>query len=181
MVCVLEQGWNKTLQGCGPPGTEFDTPGLESCHVLSVASRSSRSVLQYPSLVSSVRDAPVVSARTAGIPKPTHLSPPVLELIPLPAAFPIWGIALWSVWAAYTTNETLEMAPATETSPEVAADAAEPPEMAALASNPCVVVAPTNALSACHVVVEGTIAELSLYPDGTTVLSKRWRHPLQNL
>ncbi len=28
MVCVLEQGWNKTLQGCGPPGTEFDTTGL---------------------------------------------------------------------------------------------------------------------------------------------------------
>ncbi len=28
MVCVLEQGWNKTLQGCGPPGTEFDTPAL---------------------------------------------------------------------------------------------------------------------------------------------------------
>ncbi len=30
MVCVLEQGWNKTLQGCGPPGTEFDTPALHS-------------------------------------------------------------------------------------------------------------------------------------------------------
>ncbi len=29
MVCVLEQGWNKTLQGCGPPGTEFDTPAVE--------------------------------------------------------------------------------------------------------------------------------------------------------
>ncbi len=24
MVCVLEQGWNKILQGCGPPETEFD-------------------------------------------------------------------------------------------------------------------------------------------------------------
>ncbi len=32
MVCVLEQGWNKTLQGCGPPGTEFDTPGLKEYH-----------------------------------------------------------------------------------------------------------------------------------------------------
>ncbi len=31
MVCVLEQGWNKTLQGCGPSGTEFDTPALRSC------------------------------------------------------------------------------------------------------------------------------------------------------
>ncbi len=29
MVCVLEQGWNKTLQGCGPPGIEFDTPDLD--------------------------------------------------------------------------------------------------------------------------------------------------------
>ncbi len=29
-LCVLEQGWNKTLQGCGPPGTEFDTPDLEA-------------------------------------------------------------------------------------------------------------------------------------------------------
>ncbi len=28
-VCVLEQSWNKTLQGCGPPGTEFDTPAIE--------------------------------------------------------------------------------------------------------------------------------------------------------
>ncbi len=28
MLCVLEQGWNKTLQGCGPLGTEFNTPGL---------------------------------------------------------------------------------------------------------------------------------------------------------
>ncbi len=27
MVCVLEQDWNKTLQGCGPPG-KFDTPGV---------------------------------------------------------------------------------------------------------------------------------------------------------
>ncbi len=30
MVCVVEQGWNKTLQGCSPPGTEFDTPVLVS-------------------------------------------------------------------------------------------------------------------------------------------------------
>ncbi len=34
MVCVLEQGWNKTLQGCCPPGIEFDTPAL---HYKSVA------------------------------------------------------------------------------------------------------------------------------------------------
>ncbi len=30
MVCVLDQGWNKTLQGGGPPETEFDTPALGS-------------------------------------------------------------------------------------------------------------------------------------------------------
>ncbi len=54
-------------------------------------------------------------------------------------------------------------------SPEVAMHAAEPPEAAVLTSAHCVVMAPSNALSACHVTVEGTIAELSLYPDGTTV------------
>ncbi len=31
------------------------------------------------------------------------------------------------------------------------------------------VVVPSKVLSACHVTVEGTIAELNLYPDGTTV------------
>ncbi len=36
-----------------------------------VTPRYPRSVLQYPSLVSSVRDAPVVSARAAGISKPS--------------------------------------------------------------------------------------------------------------
>ncbi len=34
MVCVLEQGWNKTLQGCGPPGTEFDTPATLALSIL---------------------------------------------------------------------------------------------------------------------------------------------------
>ncbi len=43
------------------------------------------------------------------------------------------------------------------------------PEAAVLASAPCVVVVPSNALSACHVTVKGTVAELSLYPDGTTL------------
>ncbi len=109
------------------------------------------------------------------------------------------GIAFWCVWAAYTTTELPETAASTmmslsvaadaaeppevvalaavfpepmvpaAVSPEVAALAAEPPEAAVLASAPCVVVAPSNTLSACHVTVEGTIAELSLHPDGTTV------------
>ncbi len=55
-------------------------------------------------------------------------------------------------------------------SPEVAADAAEPPEVAVLSLIPCMVVAPSNALAACHVTVKGTIAELSAFvetPDGT--------------
>ncbi len=30
IVYVLGQGWNKTLPGCGPPGTEFNTPVLDS-------------------------------------------------------------------------------------------------------------------------------------------------------
>ncbi len=104
----------------------------ESLHVSaempeSVTPRNLRSVLRVPCLVSSVRDAPLVSARTAGIPKPTHFSPPVPELIPLLVVLPTMGIALWCIWAAYTTTEILEMAAATKMSPEVAADAAEPP------------------------------------------------------
>ncbi len=74
-----------------------------------------------------MRDAPLVSARAAGIPKPTHFSPPVPELIPLSVVLPTMGIALWCIWAAYTTTETLETAAATEMNPEVVADAAEPP------------------------------------------------------
>ncbi len=49
-------------------------------------------------------------------------------------------------------------------SPEVAAHAAEPPEEAVLASAPCVVVAPSNALSARHVTVEGTVDERCTCP-----------------
>ncbi len=42
-------------------------------------------------------------------------------------------------------------------SPEVAAHAAEPPEAAVFASAPCMVVAPSNVLSACHVTVKETV------------------------
>ncbi len=28
MECILEAGLELTLQGCGPPGTEFDIPGI---------------------------------------------------------------------------------------------------------------------------------------------------------
>ncbi len=59
------------------------------------------------------------------------------------------------------------MAPA-GASPEVAEHIAVPPEVAALTSAPCVVV-PSNALSACHAELKGTIAVLSLFPDGTTI------------
>ncbi|ROL43189.1 hypothetical protein DPX16_18592 [Anabarilius grahami] len=97
----------------------------ESCHVLSVAPRSLRSFLRYPSLVSSVRDTPLVSARASGIPKSAHSSLPAPELIPLSAALPIMGITLWCIWAAYTTAE----------SPEVAAYSAEPPIVAAPVSS----------------------------------------------
>ncbi len=138
-----------------------------------------------------MRDAPLVSTHTAGIPKPTHSSPPVPELISLSEVLPMMGIAVWCFWAAYTTTELSEVAASTTMSPEVAADAAEPhevvvltavfpkamvaahaaepPEAAVLPSAPCVMVVPSNALSVCHVTVEGTIAELSLYPDGTIV------------
>ncbi len=56
-------------------------------------------------MMSSVRDAPLVSSHAAGIPKPTLLSPPVFELFPLSVALPTMGIALWCVWAAFTTAE----------------------------------------------------------------------------
>ncbi len=60
----------------------------------SVTPRNLRSVPRVPGLISSVRDAPLVSTRAAGIPKPTHSSPPVLELILLSEVLPIIGIAL---------------------------------------------------------------------------------------
>ncbi len=85
----------------------------ESCDDLSVTSRYSRSVLRFPSLVSSVMDAPLVSACAAGIPKPTHSSPPVPELIPLSEVLPMMGITFWCVWAAYTTTELPEVTVAT--------------------------------------------------------------------
>ncbi len=57
-------------------------------------------------------------------------------------------------------------------SPEVAADAAEPTEAAVLPLIPCMVVAPSNALAACHITIKGTITELTVFvetPDGTAV------------
>ncbi len=42
IVCVLEQGWNKTLQGCGSSGTEFDTPALKDKKNCTVNSRLNR-------------------------------------------------------------------------------------------------------------------------------------------
>ncbi len=149
----------------------------ESCNNLPLTPRYSRSVLRFPSLVSSVRDVPLVSARAAGIPKSTHSNPYVPELISLPEALPMMGIALCCVWAAYSTTELLEVAKSTVMSPEVAAHAAEPPEAAVLASAPCMVVAPSNSYPACHITVEGTVDEhcpypvneLYLFPDVTTV------------
>ncbi len=119
-----------------------------------------------------MEDPQLQSAGAAGIPKLTHSSPPVPELIPLSVALPIMGIALWCVWAAYTTTEPPEVAASilispkvvtdaveppevvahatvspeamapAAVSPKVAAYAAEPPEATALASAPCVVVVP---------------------------------------
>ncbi len=67
------------------------------------------------------------------------------------------GIALCCVWAAYTTSELPQaMAPAAA-SPELAAHATEPPEAPVLTSAPCMVVAPSNVLSACHVTVKETV------------------------
>ncbi len=154
-------------------------------------------MLRFPSLFSSVRDAPLVSARSAGIPKPTHSSPPVSELIALSEVLPMMGIAFWFVWAAYTTTELPEVTVATIMSSEVAADAAEPPEVVTLVtvfpevmvpdavspkmaadaakpseavvlfSVPCMVVEPSNALSTCHITVKGTIAKTSAFVESS--------------
>ncbi len=140
-----------------------------------------------------------MSARTAGIPTSTHVNPPVPELIPLSEALPRIGIALCCIWAAYTITELPEVATSTVISPEVAADAAEPrgvvtlaavpaeamalaavssevvayaaepPEAAVLVSSPCMVVAPNNVLSTCHVAVKETVTEHYLSPGVTTV------------
>ncbi|KAF4100023.1 hypothetical protein G5714_018219 [Onychostoma macrolepis] len=137
--------------GCSSRVTAAVRPGSQQ-HVsadLPDTPRSSRSVFHYPSLMSSLRDVPLVSAHTAGIPKPTHSNPPVLMHIPLSEALPLMGIALCCVWAAYTTAELPEVATPAVASPEVAVHAAEPPEAAGLASAPCMVVAPSNALSLC--------------------------------
>ncbi len=50
-----------------------------------------------------------MSAHAAGIPKPTHSSPSVPELIALSEVLPMMGIAFWCVWAAYTTTEPPEV------------------------------------------------------------------------
>ncbi len=120
---------------------------------------SRETVIKCQRLASSVEDPPLVSARTAGIPKPAHSNPSVPVLIPLSEALPMMGNALCCIWAAYTTTELLEVATSTVMSPEVAAHAAEPPEAAVLTSAPCVVVAPSNAHPAHHVTVEGTVDE----------------------
>ncbi len=118
---------------------------------------SRETVIKRQRLASSVEDPPLVSARTAGIPKPAHFNPPVPELIPLSEALPMMGITLCCIWAAYSTTDLSQaMAPAAA-SPEVAAHAAKPPEVAVLASAPCMVVAPSNVLSACRVVVKETV------------------------
>ncbi len=151
-----------------------------------------------------MRDAPLVSARAAGIPKPTHSSPPVPALVSLSEALPMMGIALCCVWAAYTTTELPEVATSTVMSPEVVADAAEPlgvvtlaavlsdamalaaassevmaraaesPEAAVLVSAPGMVVAPSNALSAGHVAVKETVTEL--YPSSEDTFTFTFMH-----
>ncbi len=144
-----------------------------------------------------------MSARAAGIPKPTHSSPPVPALVSLSEALPMMGIALCCVWAAYTTTELPEVVTSTVMSPEVAADAAEPlgvvtlaavlteamalaaassevmahaaesPEAAVLVSAPGMVVAPSNVLSAGHVAVKETVTELYPSSEETTVETSR--------
>ncbi len=103
----------------------------KSGHLLSTAPRS---VFRFPSLMSSVRDAPLVSARAAGIPKPIYSNPPVLELFSLAEALTWMGVALCCVWAAYITHELSETAAAIILPFKVAAESAEPPRAVASAA-----------------------------------------------
>ncbi len=64
----------------------------ETCHSLSAAPGYSRSVLSQ-SGIPCILCVPLVSARAAGISKPTHSSSPVPELIPLSEVLPMMGIA----------------------------------------------------------------------------------------
>ncbi|KAL0159188.1 hypothetical protein M9458_042913, partial [Cirrhinus mrigala] len=137
------------------------SPRVSPDHVSSAASII---LHHYPSLVSSLRDAPLMAACSTGIPKPTHLTAPVPELFPPSAALHLVGITLWCVWATYTTTESPEVAayaaeslevaastvassaammPAT-VSPEVAAEAAEPHKTGTSALATCMVVAPSD-------------------------------------
>ncbi len=56
----------------------------ETCHILSVTPRYPRPVHRVPSLVSSVRNAPLVFAHAAGNLKPTYTNPLAPELFPYP-------------------------------------------------------------------------------------------------
>ncbi len=84
--------------------------------------------------MSSVRDAPLVSARAAGIPKPIYSNPPAPELFSLAEALTWMGVALCCVWAAYITHELSETAEAIILPFVVAAESAEPPRAVASAA-----------------------------------------------
>ncbi len=111
-----------------------------------------------------------MSARAAGIPKPTHSSPPVPELTLLSEALPLMGIVLCCVWAAYTTIELPELAASTVMYPEVVAPSnnisllpyeitVEPTELAASTAEPPKVSVVLNyQLLVCPVLVKETVA-----------------------
>ncbi len=66
-------------------------------------------------------------------------------------------LTLCCIWAAYTTTELPEVATSTVVSPEVAADAAEPLGVMTLTAVFSEAMQPSNALSACLVVVKETV------------------------
>ncbi|KAG1925536.1 hypothetical protein F2P79_025473 [Pimephales promelas] len=92
----------------------------------------------------------------ASIPKPTQFDPSY-PAPTLSEALPMMGIALFCIWAAYTTSELPQAKAPAAVNPEVAARAAEPLEAVVFASATCMVVTPSNVLSACHVMVKSTI------------------------
>ncbi|KAL0152196.1 hypothetical protein M9458_051919 [Cirrhinus mrigala] len=101
-------------------------------HVIAAIPESSQVTADLPEskpkgqsfmILYSVRDAPLVSSLAAGMPKPVLTNTSVPEVIPLSAALPIWGIAFYCLWAAFTTTEVPEPATSMEALPVVAAKA----------------------------------------------------------
>ncbi len=74
-----------------------------------------------------------MSVYTAGILKPTLTSPSIPDIMPVSAALPIMGIALWCVWSVHAAESSKRATCATDC-PEMATPAADTSESVTLAT-----------------------------------------------